>query len=199
MLFTAKQRVILASASPRRNDFLSALGLEFTIMPADVPETPDLGESPENFARRMALCKGKSVADRYPEAWVVGADTVVTIDGLILGKPDDANDALSILKRLNGQEHEVITAYSVICCKQGVEQVRAVSTRVFFHAFSEAVLRGYIHTGEPMDKAGAYGIQGIGSFLVRKIEGSCSNVIGLPLGDLIADMLRYQLIAPAGE
>ncbi len=195
-LFKSSQHLILASGSPRRRDFFTALGFDFEIITAPGDETPFEGEDPESFAARMAQEKAAAIALKYPESWVVGADTVVTLEGLILGKPQDANDAYKMLKQLSGRKHTVITAYALLCEQRGVRQVRAVATEVEFHSFSDAVLHAYANSGEPLDKAGSYGVQGKGSFLVRKITGSCTNVIGLPISDLVTDLLRYQVIEP---
>jgi septum formation protein len=195
-LFRALKKIILASGSPRRRDFFNDLGFDFKVITADVDETPSTGENPQTFAVRMAQDKADAVAIQHQDSWVVGADTIVTVDGLILGKPKDADDALKMLMQLNGRRHTVITAYSLICRHEEFCQTRSVATEVFFHLFSEKVLSAYVQTGEPMDKAGAYGIQGIGSFLVRTINGSCTNVIGLPISDLVTDLLHARVIEP---
>jgi septum formation protein len=175
---------------------LLALGLEFTICPAEVDETPLPGEGPDTFARRLAIAKARAVAAAHPHAWVVGADTVVTLDGLILGKPADADEALATLRRLAGRSHQVLSAFCLCSVEQGVEETEVDSTGVTFVAAPECLLASYIATGEPMDKAGSYCIQGLGGVLVRRIEGSCATVIGLPLDRVVAILLRHRVIAP---
>jgi septum formation protein len=190
------QPLILASASPRRQQFLRELGLQFTILPADIDETPLAGEQPAVFALRLAKEKAAAVAMRYPASWVIGADTVVTLDGRIIGKPVDADDALDILRSLQGQTHQVITGLALTClqanCAEGITEVSEVT----FANFPDTVLAAYVRTGEPLDKAGAYGIQAGGAFLVRELRGSCSNVIGLPLDICLSLLLRHGIIAP---
>ena len=186
----------MASASPRRRDFLERLGLDFHALAVELAETPFPHEEPQDFALRMAQAKAEALADSHPDAWVIGADTIVTRGNLILGKPKDPDHALSMLQQLNGHEHLVLSAYALICRAEGHSVGRVVATKVTFHEYPAAVLAAYVRTGEPLDKAGAYGIQGIGSFLVREISGSCTNVIGLPVSDLIADLLHYGVVRP---
>ena len=196
-MFSACLPLILASASPRRQDFLAGLGLRFTVVPAAIDETVLAGEHPEPFARRMAAAKAELIARDCPEACVLGADTVVALEGTVFGKPRDRADALAILQTLRGRTHQVTTGVAVVCPARGLREVFTVTSRVRFATFADEVLQAYIDTGEPMDKAGAYGIQGRGAFLVAAITGSCSNVIGLPVHDLIAVLLRHRLVRPA--
>ena len=196
-LFCNLHPIVLASASPRRQQFLRELGLDFTVRAAAIDETPMPSERPEDFALRMAEAKARAVAPRHGRAFIIGADTVVSLDELILGKPRDDQDALDMLTRLQGRTHRVITGLALSCTEQGVHTSTATVTSVQFATFAPEVLAAYVRTGEPMDKAGAYGIQGRGGFLVRKIEGSCSNVIGLPVNTLVSLLLRYRAIAPA--
>jgi septum formation protein len=172
-------RLVLASASPRRADLLAAAGLDFDVVPADVDESALDGEAPEPHVLRLALLKAERVAAARPGDVVLGADTVVTIDGLILGKPSDEDDALAMLRRLSGRMHEVLTGVAVV---RGVEVATGLDrTMVHFTQFSEEDLAWYVRSGEPMDKAGGYGIQGRASRFVDRIEGSYSNVVGLPV------------------
>ncbi|MDU9050349.1 MAG: Maf family protein [Candidatus Electrothrix sp. Rat3] len=198
-MFTTCTPLILASASPRRQQFLSDLGLRFTALAADINETPLDGETPDAFARRMAEEKAEVIARQHPTSWVIGADTVVTIEGRILGKPDDAAHALEILRSLQGKKHQVITGLALRCVQENCTESLTRTTEVKFAYFSDAILSAYIATGEPMDKAGAYGIQGKGGFLVRSITGSCSNVIGLPINTCISLLLHHNVIAPLQE
>jgi septum formation protein len=195
-MFRAIHPVILASASPRRQKFLSDLGIAFTASAADIDETARPGEQPDKFALRMAADKAAVLADQYPAACIIAADTVVTIDDLILGKPMDEDHALTMLRRLCGATHQVITGVCLACRDKKLYEVFARTTRVWFADFPDAVLKAYIRTGESMDKAGAYGIQGKGGFLVSRIDGSCSNVVGLPVHDCITRLIEMQVISP---
>ncbi len=195
-MFTACYPIILASSSPRRQEFLSELGLQYQTMPAVIDETPANGELPEHFARRMAKAKTELIAHTHPDACVIGADTVVTLDRVIFGKPRDQSDALTILKALQGRTHQVLTAFAVFLKQQQVEEVQCSTSHVTFDRFPDSILKAYIHSGDPMDKAGAYGIQGKGNFLIRSIDGSCSNVIGLPVNAVIQVLLKHRLIQP---
>ncbi len=185
-------RLVLASASPRRSDLLGRLGVSFQCDPADIDETPLPGEDPPRYVRRMAEEKACAVALRYPPQGyaVLAADTTVVIDGEILGKPRDHFHGLSILERLSGRTHAV---YSAICL-HGPAGVAGdlVETRVTFLPLDRQVLEAYLATEEPWDKAGAYAIQGLGGAFVRSIEGSYSNVVGLPLSE------TWQLLAANG-
>jgi septum formation protein len=198
-MFTTCKSLILASASPRRQQFLADLGLTFTALAADIDETPLDDEKPDVFACRMAEEKAEVIARQHPSSWVIGADTVVTIDDAILGKPNDAAHALEILRRLQGKKHQVITGLALHCVQEKCIKSLSKTTEVTFAEFSDAILSAYIQTGEPLDKAGAYGIQGKGGFLVRSITGSCSNVIGLPINICISLLLHHNIIAPLQE
>ncbi len=190
--------VILASGSPRRRKLLAGLGLTFKVMPAVIDETPGNREQPEDFARRMAVAKAAAVAGTAPSSWVVGADTIVVMPGeTILGKPGNREHALMMLRQLRGNTHRVMTGLCLCCLDKGIKTSLVETTAVTFTEAGDEVLQAYIRTGEPLDKAGAYGIQGIGSFLVREIHGSCSNVIGLPLHRLLSLLIENRVAAPA--
>jgi septum formation protein len=195
--FEIRKRLILASASPRRQDFLKELGLLFEIRVADIDEAPRPGESPVDFVERLALEKGRVVAEQEPEGAVLAADTVVVLDGELLGKPRDDVEARAMLGRLSGRRHEVWTGFA-LCRADLVLALRAIRTEVTFIAVSEELCRAYVLTGEPLDKAGAYGIQGKGGFLVERIRGSYSNVVGLPLAEVVGALLAHGIIAPRG-
>jgi septum formation protein len=173
--------LILASSSPRRAAYLRELGFSFRRVVPDVDERVRRGESPRRYVRRVAEAKAGVVSERYPEDWVVGADTTVVVDGLILGKPADERDARRMLKLLSGRSHQVVSAVVLARFQDRVLRSRIATTRVFVRKLAPEEIRGYVETGEPMDKAGAYGIQGVGSFLISRIEGSFSNVAGFPL------------------
>jgi septum formation protein len=187
---------MLASASPRRKSLLEDLGLDFEIMEARVEEIPAPGEPPQEFVLRAACDKATEISRANPDAWVLGADTVVVQAERILGKPKDRQDALNVLLALSGNKHKVHTGF---CLKSGSQQVsvsRVVTTEVYFSEFSEDIAASYVATGEPLDKAGAYGIQGMGGFLVERISGSYSNVVGLPLMEVVEELIRYEVVEP---
>jgi len=194
--FQATGRLILASASPRRKDLLQDLGLQFAIIEARVEEEPAAGETPVEFVRRAAFDKAEAVSRENGASWVLGADTVVVHGGRILGKPKDAGDALAMLQSLAGQVHLVHTGFCLMNKAEQVAVSRVVTTEVSFSPFSSEIAAAYVATGEPLDKAGAYGIQGRGGFLVERINGSYSNVVGLPLVEVIQELLRYKVIRP---
>lgn len=187
--------LILASSSPRRQSYFQDLGLQYRVHAADIDERLLPEEKPQVFVERMAVEKASPVMDLYPDSWIVAADTVVTLADFVLGKPRDHADAVSMLMQLSGKEHRVLTGICLGCRQEGVVAVQAVSTRVVFSPFSESVARAYVATGEPMDKAGSYGIQGQGAFLVKEIMGSYSNVVGLPLSELLVMLEGYGVIA----
>jgi septum formation protein len=172
-------RLILASASPRRAELLRAAGIEFDVRPAAVDESILPGESPERYVRRVAEAKADAVFEPGVPA-VLSADTVVVIGGRILGKPDDVQEATAMLRLLSGQTHEVVTGVCLVSGGHG-QVTRVDRTRVEFAPLTERELDWYVASGEPMDKAGAYAIQGRASRFVRRIEGSYSNVVGLPV------------------
>lgn len=176
-------RIILASQSPRRADLLRMLGLTFETMPADIDETYRAGEQPAPHAERLAREKTRTIAARVPDAVIIGSDTVVVVDGEVLGKPGDHDEAVRMLMRLQGREHEVATGIAV--CVQGTLRSAVERVRVRFRPFNVALAGAYAATGEPMDKAGAYGIQGFGATLVEKIEGDFFAVMGLPICRMI--------------
>lgn len=194
-MFTNNEEIILASGSPRRRRFLAELGLDFTVAVADIAEDLQAGELPTAFVNRLAQEKAAAIAVDHPGAWVIGADTVVVIADEILGKPVDPADALAMLTRLAGRRHQVWTGFAII--KDGsVVVTRAVRTDVTFVSGSADVLAAYVASGEPLDKAGAYGIQGRGGLLVERIDGSYSNVVGLPMAELVEELLKLEVIAP---
>lgn len=175
-------KIILASASPRRQELLKYIVPEFEVKPADIDETLPEDVPAEMAAEYLAVQKARHTAEQYPECVVIGSDTVVIVDGVILGKPQDEADAERMLKMLSGKTHKVVTG---VCIAHG-ERTDSFSceTRVTFYPLTDEEIRDYTATGEPMDKAGAYGIQGYGSVLVRGIEGDFFNVMGLPVAAL---------------
>ena len=195
-VFQTRTRLILASGSPRRKKLLQELGLDFETLMAPEEEKPRADEDPQAFVLRAAAQKAKAVSHLHPDAWVLGADTVVVLGKLILGKPVDSEDAARMVNLLSGKTHTVLTAFC-LCKRSGDRHIsRAVSTEVAFAPFSGAVTSAYVRTGEPLDKAGGYGIQGLGGFLIETINGSYSNVVGLPLAEVIMDLLAHGVISP---
>ena len=187
-------RVILASQSPRRRELLSLVGIEHEVQPADIDETPWPDEAPIPHTERLATAKAMVIAERAPDALVIAADTIVVIDGDILGKPTDIPDARAMLRRLSGRTHEVCTAMAVAVGGRVESQVVCVPVR--FRELDDDTITRYVNTGEPMDKAGAYGIQGYGATIVEHIEGDFFAVMGLSLVTVVqlAERmgLRYQ-------
>lgn len=187
-------RIVLASASPRRRELLRLIGIPHEVRPADIDETVMPGELPAPHAERLAREKALAGAALAPDALVIGADTIVVVDGRILGKPRDEGDAARMLRMLSGRSHTVFTAVAVArgaTATAGVEQVE-----VTFRSLAEGQIAAYIATGEPMDKAGAYGIQGYGATIVERIDGDYFAVMGLALGRLVGLMedvgVRYE-------
>jgi len=183
--------IILASASPRRRELMSQVGIKFDVIPSNVDEEPLDGETPEEHVLRLAAEKARDVAGRMDgagERWVIGSDTIVVADSEIMGKPADRRDAVNMLKKLSGREHRVITAYCIINSDSRDELRRCVETLVRFRHLKDSEIEAYVDSGEPMDKAGAYAIQGLGSFMVEEIRGSYSNVVGLPICQVVEDL-----------
>jgi len=192
--------LILASASPRRREILAAAGVAFEIQPADVDERVLAAETPSDCAARLAAEKALAVARRVgpaPPRRVLGADTIVVLDGAILGKPRDAEHALELLLRLAGREHEVMTGVALAASDTLALAHTVVVSRVRMRAADRAELARYVDSGEPLDKAGAYAIQGAGRRFVTALAGSESNVVGLPLEETLA--LLATAPGPAGE
>ncbi len=194
--FQAEARLILASASPRRRILLQTLGLEFEIIEAGIEERPEAGETPCEFVMRAACDKAAAVSSANHASWVLGADTVVVHGNRILGKPKDPGEALNVLLSLSGQKHQVHTGFCLKNTEAQVSVSRMITTEVYFFNFSREIAAAYVATGEPLDKAGSYGIQGIGGFLVEKINGSYSNVVGLPLCEVMQELLSHKVVMP---
>ena len=173
------QRLILASASPRRAEILASLGIPFDVDPAHVDETPLPGEAPDDMAARLASAKAAAVAARRPGAWILGADTAVVLEDGMLGKPADDADAARMLGLLSGREHRVVTGICLLRdASPGRTEVEWSAVR--FAPLSAEEIAWYVATGEPRDKAGAYAVQGMGARFIERVEGSFTNVMGLP-------------------
>lgn len=187
--------LILASTSPRRKDLLSQIGLTFTIVPSDFEEDMSLPLSPDKLTMHLSKEKALAVAKDYPDAVIIGADTVVAIDGAVLGKAHTKEDAQRMLSMLSGKTHQVITGLTVIIpageSPTGVQIIESVASinDVTFKPLAAEEIEWYIQTGEPLEKAGAYGIQGFGAMFVEKIEGSYSGIVGLPL-EILYEIFR---------
>ncbi|MGD8955514.1 MAG: Maf family protein [Desulfobacterales bacterium] len=187
-------RLILASKSPRRRYLLKQAGLTFTVIPGNFDERTVPMSSPPEYVRKLAESKAVDVARRYPNSWVIGADTMVSIGDRILGKPVSDNDARGMLQRLSDRIHQVYTGYCI--CRRSENRLYSdtVMTDVRFKALTADEIAWYIQTREPFDKAGAYAIQGLGTFLVKSINGSYTNVVGLPICEVIEFLIREKVI-----
>ena len=184
-------KLILASSSPRRRDLLRACAIPFQIIPAAIDEQPLPDERAEVYVRRLALAKAEAVAQDYSDAIVLGADTIVTIDGLLLGKPQTPDVTRQMLHRLRGREHKVLTGLAVVVGRlvadSDHQQAQTVGvSHILMRHFTDATIEWYISTDEPLDKAGGYAVQGLGAVLVERVEGSYTNALGLPVTETLA-------------
>ncbi|MBM3240504.1 septum formation inhibitor Maf [Candidatus Poribacteria bacterium] len=184
-------KLILASASPRREQLLKQIGLEFEVMPSDFDESRVCMNNPAETAERAALEKARAVAKKLIEGIVIGADTIVVHENEVMGKPKDQSDAIKMLKRLSGKKHEVITGVALVNARNNREYVWSEKTSVWFRQLSNIEIKKYVESGQPMDKAGAYGIQGRAAAFVKKINGCYFNVVGLPLASLVENLKRF--------
>ena len=183
-------QLILASKSPRRYELLRQLGLDSDVIPSRIEENFFKEESPRKHVLRLAEAKALDVGNQYADRWVIAADTIVCVDHSILGKPTSREEAKKMLRRLSGKEHRVLTGVSVCHVEKGKGGREAVETAVKVKRLTPDEMEWYIQTGEPFDKAGGYAIQGIGSFMIESIRGSYTNVVGLPLCELIKMLNR---------
>jgi septum formation protein len=187
-------RLILASKSPRRYELLKQVGLDFDVIPSGIEEDYIKGESPRKHVLRLAEAKALDVGNRHPNRWVVAADTIVYVEHSILGKPKSREEAKKMLRRLSGKGHRVVTGFSVHHLEKRKGDREAVQTAVKVKKLTQAEMEWYVETGEPFDKAGGYAVQGIGSFMIESIKGSYTNVVGLPLCELIQMLNRLGAI-----
>ena len=184
------KNIILASTSPRRRELLTLAGVKFEVLALNVDESVPEGTSPEDAVEMTARKKAMAIAERHGRSIVIGADTVVVCDGKILGKPKSKKEAVEMLKMLSGREHLVMTG---VCIAHGGEtEIYHVVTKVKFYELSNKDINDYVNTGEPMDKAGAYGIQGRGCVLVESIEGDYFNIVGLPISSLCRKLKKLE-------
>lgn len=195
-VFILQKPLLLASASPRRKRLLAGLGIDCPAHPAAIDETRLSGESGEKYVRRLAAAKAQVVADSFPESFILAADTVVCHGRRVLGKPSSPAEAARILTSLAGKTHRVLTGYCLTRKLSGLNTVACIASRVRFAAWDSATLAAYAACGEALDKAGAYGIQGVGGFLAANVSGSYTNVVGLPLAEIISLFLSLGIIVP---
>jgi septum formation protein len=188
-------RVILASSSPRRRQLLASIGLEFDVIPSHVPELRTEGEAPEEYVARLSREKAGAIALDHPTAWIIAADTTVYLGDQVLEKPADADDAKRMLAAISGKTHVVYTGVTVLNASSDYRDTRLAETEVRMLPLAAEDIAWYVNTGEPMDKAGAYGAQGAGAVFIDSIHGSYTNVVGLPLA-LLFQMLRRAGIDP---
>ncbi len=186
--------LILASASPRRRELLGAAGVPFRVIPSRIGEERLPGETPRRFARRAARDKGAEVASRHPAAHVLSADTIVVVGDALLGKPRDRRDGRRMLALLSGREHLVHTAVCLLRERDGYRDEALVTTRVCFRRLTGPEIEGYLRTGESDDKAGAYAAQGAGNLLIERIAGSYTNVVGLPMTQVLSMLKRAGIV-----
>jgi len=188
-----QQPLILASASPRRRELLALLDLEFEVRPSRIDESPKPGESPAGQVQRLAEAKARQTAKDRPGCWILAADTIVVHRGLVMGKPQDQAEAARMLSLLSSQTHEVLTGYCLLNQELGQNIVESCRTEVEFRTLSRQDIETYLDSGEPLGKAGAYAIQGRGASMVKRVAGSYTNVVGLPLAEVVELLRRYGL------
>jgi len=189
--------IVLASASPRRRELLANIGLKFTVDPVEIREVMTTGLKPARLAKALSLHKARAAASCNEGSIIIAADTFGVLDGMILGKPLDERHARKMLKELSGRCHSVITGFTVIDSATGRTVSRVVETRVYFRKLGRSQIARYVKTGEPLGKAGAYAIQGLGALLVERIEGDYYNVMGMPLCALAAVLRRFGVTLPS--
>lgn len=189
------EKLVLASASPRRAQLLKSVGLRFDILPSQVNEDAKLSEDPRELVERLAFEKAQEVARKLQQAWVLGADTVVVLDGQILGKPLDRADAARMLSLIQGRQHQVFGGIALLNSQHNVKEVQSHVSEVEIVKLDPRQIEAYIESGEPLDKAGSYAIQGIGAALVAQVAGSYTNVVGLNLSATMNLLSKYNLVS----
>lgn len=187
-------KLILGSGSPRRRELMQAAGLQFEVVQADCDESALAGEEPDRMVRRLAELKARSVGRTHKDAWVIGADTIVVINGTILGKPESSADAQRMLGLIQGKRHEVWGGIALLNIRLGALHIEAHRSLVQMIPMDADFIRRYVESGEPLDKAGSYAIQGIGASLVSAVEGSYTNVVGLNLAATVAALKRFDIL-----
>jgi septum formation protein len=190
------KELVLASASPRRRELLAGCGLMLRVQAADLDETPLPNETAGAMVARLAAEKARAVSALIPDAWILAADTTVVCAGQVLGKPVDQDDALRMLALLQGTTHQVLSAFALVCRARQSSIVETHSSRVTMVPIAHSLMRAYVATGEPLDKAGAYAVQGIGAQWIEKVEGSYTNVVGLNLARVVQLLLAQGIVEP---
>jgi septum formation protein len=185
-----KQKIILASTSPRRHELAKTMGLDFSIVPSKYEEDMTLKLSPRELVKKLALGKAEDVASRFREGIIIGVDTIVVFKNKKIGKPKNKIDAFKTLKMLSGRSHKVYSGVSIIDCKTGKRIIDHEVTKVYFRKLSDFEIKSYINTGEPMDKAGSYGIQGLSSIFITKVDGCYFNVVGFPIYNIYKNLKK---------
>lgn len=185
------KKIILASGSPRRKELLEKIGLQFEVAVGNIEEDLNNSLPPRKLAEKLSLEKAMAAAKKYPDAVIIAADTIGVFEGNIIGKPHTASAARKMLSMLSGKMHLVITGYTVLDTGTQKSITNSVTTKVYFRSLTGAEIEAYVKTGEPLDKAGAYAIQGLGALIVEKIEGDYYNVIGLPLNSLMESLKEF--------
>jgi septum formation protein len=188
-------KFILASSSPRRRELLASISLDFEVLPSNVPEVHQPGEAPEEYVARLSRDKAQAIAEQHPSRWIIAADTTVLLDDQLLEKPADAADAARMLGTIAGKTHVVYTGLTLQNTDRGHSETRVAESEVRMLPLTPSEIEWYVRTGEPLDKAGAYAVQGIGAMFIDSIHGSYTNVVGLPLATLF-QMLRHAGIDP---
>ncbi len=193
-IINQNSQIILASHSPRRKLLLENAGLQFTIIPSRINEEDFRESDPENHVKILANAKAADVAKKYPDCWIIGADSIVLINKTILEKPKSIADARHMLNLLSGNIHLVLTGYAIMCEKKSHFFSDVVTSSVTFKTLTHEEMDWYVHTTEPYDKAGGYAIQGLGSFMIKSINGSYTNVVGLPVCEVIDHLYQESVI-----
>lgn len=188
-------KFVLASSSPRRSELLASVGIAFDVIPSHIPEARQPGEAPEEYVARLSREKAQAVAAQHPDRWIIAADTTVLLEEQLLEKPTDARDAVRMLSTIAGRTHVVYSGVTILNQARGYSDTRVAESEVRMLPLSPDDVEWYVRTGEPMDKAGAYAVQGIGAMFIDSIHGSYTNVVGLPLA-LLFQMLRKAGIDP---
>jgi septum formation protein len=188
------EKLLLASQSPRRRELLEQTGIVLEIVPSDIDEQDISIKNPAEYVKALSFMKAEKISGVYPDSWILGADTIVVLQDQILGKPESEHHAMEMLRLLSNREHIVFTGFCIMNKHKQTVIKSDVETRVWFKPLSDQEIKWYVSTKEPFDKAGAYGIQGLGAFLVRKIFGSYSNVVGLPVCEVIEALMELKII-----
>ncbi len=188
------EKIILASKSPRRKELLEKIGIAIQILPSNIDEASVSIKNPEDYVKELAFLKADSIAFIHNDSWIIGADTIVVVQDQILGKPQSKSNAKEMLNRLNNKVHSVYTGFCIMNRKKEIILKKSVETKVYFKELSYEEINFYINTDEPFDKAGGYGIQGIGSFIVKSISGSYTNVVGLPVCEVVETLMELNII-----